>query len=165
MGDWFALCARAWRTSRGGEGACGRHLFPREQRAAGVCRLGLQPPVFCGAPVWVVRPVVIAACAASPPPPPPPLLPLYCAVWAWTGVAGGFARSLRSAPTPPSLATRSLATRVDGWGVLPTSGASPRRLLSLLRGRQAGPALDGVWRGDGAPCCGGSPVRQAATCC
>lgn len=80
-----------------GEGACGRHLSPREQQAGGVCRRGLHRPLFCGAPLRVAVVAAIVACSA---------------------------------------------------------GLRPHRYYH--RAVVAGPVLGGVWRGDGAPCCGGS---------
>lgn len=48
-----------------GEGACGRHLSPREQRAGGVCRRSLHRPLFCGAPLRVAVVAAIVACSAG----------------------------------------------------------------------------------------------------
>lgn len=83
------------RASRGEEGACGRHLSPREQRAAGVCLLGLHPPVFCGAPLRVVG---VGRHRCAPRQPPLPLLPPHCAVWGWGWEVGGWRRRCVAPP-------------------------------------------------------------------
>lgn len=66
------------------------------------------------------------------------------------------ARALRSALALSLSATRSLAARPDGLGVLPTTGVSQRRLPLRSGGERAWPVLGCLWRDSGAPHCGGS---------